>query len=627
MKKIVTLGAIAVLSAGFMFADEPAADLSITEFKGDAKVTWGMDLDAGKTGFKNTESANFKVKLFNGGNKTTSGEDDVWAELKIKTDGLKLENGEWKDGKASVDAAKIHIGDFFVGIRAGDTVVGEYKFDGAIRSPDKDASKWIENVGPNWNDYYKFKYGIEAGLDNNNLKVVVDFRSAANAKDDKDTQYTNSYAVSLDAGLKDSNEFLPGLFVNGGIAYNFSHELYHKGAVDNGKEDDLKDGKKQYYFDETTGKPAVKQKDKAGITDSPVTRQQLWIEKGQNGHIFGYAANLGYKYAIDDKYFVKPVLAFAGSFATEERNLAAVGKDEEWYKFSRSENDLAFGLMFGWGATADDNAGVPYLDGDMAKKVTPGISVVVGIPFTTSEKGYFKAGNTVKAATSKKHSSIAAVIVPSFYTKGDLVEGLTAGLYSEIAVLNYKDNPDTKDANRHDASYTKTNDDGTSSETWNNCAWKDEKLAFAIAAGLKYEIKAEDITVTPKVGFRFANVAYKENGIEKISPLSSEPVFANMGTQDTIWDNNNAKKKYGNGGYQAGFFNLKGGVDFGGLINNTTFSIEYESANLLNKTDYKSEKYVRNGKEMANPLYNLAFNQKWYNVKLGHLDVGCKIAF
>jgi hypothetical protein len=55
MKKIVTLGAIAVLSAGFMFADEPAADVSITEFKGNAKVTWGMDLDAGKTGFKNTE--------------------------------------------------------------------------------------------------------------------------------------------------------------------------------------------------------------------------------------------------------------------------------------------------------------------------------------------------------------------------------------------------------------------------------------------------------------------------------------------------------------------------------------------------------------------------------------------
>ncbi len=620
MKKIVTLGAIAVLSAGFMFADEPAADLSITEFKGDAKVTWGMDLDAGKTGFKNTESANFKVKLFNGGDKTTSGEDDVWAELKIKTDGLKLENGEWKDGTAKVDAAKIHIGNLYVGIRAGDIQYGAYKFDGAIRSADKDAAKWIEDKGA-----ANFKYGIEAGYADDNFSVALNFRSyfpdgkvkwdfsnsgkaVTNPIEKDETQYTNSYGVSLEAGLKDSNAFVPGLFVNAGLSYNLSNEYYSYGNAN------------AYISTKSNGDREI-----IGNGSIAVKRTQFNQGNGQNGHTLGYAANLGYKLAIDDKYYVKPVIAFAGAVGTEERNLGGAGAAEDWYKFSNNSNELTFGLMFGWGATADANAGVPYLDGDMAKKVTPGVSVIVDIPLVSTGKGYYKDGTTAKTMSSKSHSAIAAVIVPSFCTKGDLVEGLNAALYSEIAILNYKDNPDTANASYHDASYTK--ETASTSETWNNCYWKDEKMAFALAAGLTYDIKAEDITVTPKVGFRVANAAYKENNIEGLSPLSNNKVFTDMGVQDTIWDNNNAKKKYGRGGYQAGFFNLKGGIDIGGLINNTTFSVEYESANLLNKTDYKSEKYTRNGVEQTNPLYNQAFNQKWYNVKLGHLDVGCKIAF
>ena len=602
MKKIVTLGAIAVLAAGFIFADEPVADVSVTEFKGEAKVTWGMDLDAGKTGFKNTESADFKVKLFGSGDKITEGE-DLWAELKIKTDGLKLENGEWKDGKASVDAAKIHFNNFFVGIRSGDVQVGAYKFDGAIRSADNDNAKWIADVGAD-----KFKYGIDAGFDNSDLNVTLNFRSYYTGdkltfsstspkyeeKDVEDTQYTNSYAVSLEAGLKDSNQYLPGLFVNAGFSYNLSNEYYHYGDA--------------HVYEWTTTKDVMK-------TGVEVARVQFGP---QNGHTLGYSFNAGYKYALDDTYFIKPAVAFAGSLESKETRGTDNNGNERWDKYSTNKNDLAFGVIFGWGANADANAGVPFLDGDMAKKVTPGVSVVVDIPFTTVGKA-----TTDKTRTTKTHDKVIAYIVPSVFTGSELVPNFTAGLYSEIALLQYKE----KEANGYVGSYAKTNVDGdwTTKDVWTNAALKQEKFAFALAGGLKYDYKADEITVTPSAGFRFVNRAYVENAINSKNPLSNNKVFTGLGAQDYVHYNSDAK--YGDTGHlAAGFFNLKAGVSIGGLINNTTFSVDYESANLMNKIDYKSKEISVNGTNQANPYYQ-AGEWKYYNVKLGHFDIGCKIAF
>ncbi len=613
MKKIVTMGAIAVLAAGFIFADEPAADVSVTEFKGDAKVTWGMDLDAMKTGFKNTTSADFKVKLFNGGEKVTEGE-GVWAELKVKTDGLKWEGnqdkGEWKDGKASLETATIHINDFFVGIKSGDCDYGDYKFDAAIRSNDNDSAKWIP-ANLLWWDIgsekaWRYKYGIQAGYDTSDLAVKLDLRSIVDP-DGKLTQYTNSYAVKLQAELKDSNQWLEGLAVKAGFDYNLSGE---------------------YYFNKASTD--------ADLKDKGDKQERAWLKIGsdaegvnsvQNGHSFGYGANVAYKLKLDDTYFVKPQVAFSGYSDSIEANYG----DNKWGKISKSQNYLGFGVLFGWGSTSD-NVGVPYLSGDEAKKTQPGVSVVVEVPLASSEKKVLD-----KTYTSKKHDKVLAYIVPSFATKGELVEGLSAGLYSEIALLRYKDwgsNDSTHTSNNNDTQYsdpscTQTNSEGTSEEVWNNAAWKDEKFALALAGGIKYDIKSGDYTITPQAGFRFANTAYVENSINSHSPLSTNKVFDKLGIQDKITDNNNSKKKYGNGGYVAGWFNLKASVDFAGLINNTTFSLEYESANLLNKIDYHSKEITVNGVTTANPFYHEGngSGSKYYNVKLGHFDIGCKIAF
>ena len=225
MKKIVGMGAAVALAAS-MFAAEPVANPQVLEFKGNASVEWGVDLDAGKTGFKNAQEASIKVKLFDGGDKATSGS-GVWAELKIVAD---TKDNEYKNEDVGyvqikapkVDTAKIHFDNFYVGILAGDTQTGALKFTRAIRSGDNDNGKLLSDVGPK--DYTQ---GIVAGYDDSNFGVAVDFRSA------EVTQYTNDYAAAAEVTLKDSNEFLSGLEVKGGYSYEFDDKplMGYSGSV------------------------------------------------------------------------------------------------------------------------------------------------------------------------------------------------------------------------------------------------------------------------------------------------------------------------------------------------------------------------------------------------------------
>lgn len=237
MKKIIAMGAAVALAAS-MFAAEPAANPQVLEFKGNASVEWGVDLDAGKTGFKNAQEASIKVKLFDGGDKATSGS-GVWAELKIVAD---TKDNEYKNEEENpvkikgpkVDTAKIHFDNFYVGILKGDTQTGALKFTRAIRSGDNDNGKLLSDVGPK--DYSQ---GIVAGYDDSNFGVAIDFRSLPVADDTatKDVnefnQYTNDYAAAAEVTLKDSNEFLSGLEVKGGYSYEFADKplMGYSGSV------------------------------------------------------------------------------------------------------------------------------------------------------------------------------------------------------------------------------------------------------------------------------------------------------------------------------------------------------------------------------------------------------------
>lgn len=219
MKKIIAMGAAVALAAS-MFAAEPAANVSVAEFTGSASVEWGVNLDTKKTGFANDTSASFKGKLFDAGDKSTSADGDVWAELKIKIDdkdghgAAGYNNGVFAGNSASVDTAKFHVGDFYIGIQSGDTQVGELDLTTAIASAGfwMNPGRWLTAVGTNYTK------GIVAGYGNNDFEVNVDFRS--------NDHYDNKYAVAGEAKLKDSNSLVNGLEVKAGGSYAIDSKDY-----------------------------------------------------------------------------------------------------------------------------------------------------------------------------------------------------------------------------------------------------------------------------------------------------------------------------------------------------------------------------------------------------------------
>ena len=56
-KALVIFLALAMVCS--VFAAEPAAEVSIAEFKGDASVAFGFDLDTLKTGFKKSFDSSY----------------------------------------------------------------------------------------------------------------------------------------------------------------------------------------------------------------------------------------------------------------------------------------------------------------------------------------------------------------------------------------------------------------------------------------------------------------------------------------------------------------------------------------------------------------------------------------
>ena len=488
---------------GSVFAAEPVADVNIAEFSGNASVQWGVNLDSGKTGFLNAYEVVFKLNLLNNGTKSTTG-DGVWGELVLKTDGDSFVG--WKNTSAGntvlaptegmsnalnwkvyVDTAKVHFGPAYIGIKSGDTQTGKLKMDAAIRSADNDNAVTITDVGP-----ANFTQGIVAGFDHDMFNVAADFRSyavlgkaykvTANAtatlpavtvifatKDEAETykttledygytsvtvaeegtygnalnQYSNAYAFALEGEFTG----VENLSVKAGVSYNFSDKYYP-----------IKE------FDYTVGL----------------------------NNVLGYSASAGYKLALDDTFFIRPQVGFTGS---------KTGDNDAIHK-------MAAGILFGWGDIGiDDNAGVPFMDGDTAKKVSPGVGVVAEIPLY-EDKSY----------TTR--------IYPSFFS-GDIVPNLTAAAYGDIVL------PEEGDT------------------------------AMGFVAAAKYAIAAGDMTITPNFGVMFRNDAYLD---AQSNTLLTAPAGRKL-DEDAL--------------------NLKAGVDVTGLIDNTTLSVIYDSANLLNEKTKK----------------------------------------
>lgn len=550
MKKALGVFLMTAMAFG-AFAEEPVADVKIAEFSGNAAVQWGVDLDSGTTGFKNSYEVNLKLNLLNNGTKSTTG-DGVWGELVLKTEEdtfIGWENGDdspemsdeyinantglmggtGKDKrnmglKVYVDVAKIHIGPAYIGIKRGDTQTGKLKMDAAIRSADDEQAQWLNDVGPD-----KYSEGIVLGVDTEVAKVDLDLRSYVAEKDEKNKpkyQYTGAYAAALEAELKGEGIGLDGFSAKVGTSFNFAKNYQaNRDAADK------------------TALPVIVPEGMEGQLSS------------SDAHLWGYSASLAYKLGLNDTFYIRPQVGFTG------RTTFYKG---EGGKGSYTDNlAIAAGLLFGWGEIGmDKNAGVYYLDDDMAKKVSPGVGVVAYIPLPS--KVTLKPDNSDKS-TYTKYSELAR-IMPSFYT-GELIPGLTAAAYADIAVTKLAEN--VREKNKQVEYYAEK-----------------AKVPMAVAFGAKYDIGVDEMTITPKFGIRFANAAYVDYEITE----TDDGVFGkneNDKWVSTMGEQKKADTKDEYGIESAGnYLNLKLGVDVTGLVDNTTLSVTWQTDNILNKKDY-----------------------------------------
>ena len=562
MKKALSVFLMTAMAFGAFAQDaEPVADVNIAEFSGNAAVQWGVDLDTMKTGFKNSYEVNLKLNLLNNGSKSTTG-DGVWGELVLKTEEdtfIGWENGDdspergdeyisantglMGNGnmalKVYVDVAKIHIGPAYIGIKRGDTQTGELKMDAAIRSADDDQSKWLSDVGP-----AKYSEGIVLGLDTEVVKLDLDLRSYAALSGERVVHKTDHTNTTFNNGHGHEDERQSHQYSD---AYAAALEAELKGDGIGVEGLSVKGGvsfnfAENYY----PGKYADWK------LDLPLT----------DARMLGYSASVGYKLGLDDTFYVRPQVGFTGE--TE------FYKDEDAKLSSTVTGNLAIaaGLLFGWGEIGmDQDAGVYYLDDDHAKKVSPGVGLVAYIPLPASSKT-----TTDDFITKiKVYDAIAARIMPSFYS-GELVPGLTAAAYADIVIPNTGKEEEPKVSSSESSSVI-------------YAAGEDAATPIAFALGAQYAIPVGEMTITPKAGIRFANAAYVDYKSQGFFGELGKGVFNEMGVQQELAADAEDRTKYGLES-DGNFMNLKLGVDVGGLIDNTTLSVIWETKNILNDYSY-----------------------------------------
>ena len=482
MKKALSVFLMLAL-VGSVFAAEPVADVNITEFKGDASVQWGVDLDSGKTGFKNSASVTLKLNLLNEGSKSTTG-DGVWGELVIKTNGdtfAKATNLSYLALPAMnvvVDKAQINFGPAYVGITAGDTEVGKLKMDAAVKSADSDNAVTLASVGSK-----NYTQGITIGYKNDMFNVAADVRS-----------YAESIGVwRLDyvpAGYPDKVSIdLPGTLYGSEDAAKAAKkrvEEYYKGIGTTVDVSITKIGNYYKNADQYSHKYAMALEGEfTGVENLSVkagVSYDFGELQGNARSTLGYSASAGYKLALNDTFYLRPQVGFAGA-----SNFGEVGD----ISTSNTKMDMVAGVLFGWGDIGvDANPDVYYLDKDDYKKVSPGVGVVVKAPIADNAK---------------------ITIAPSFFS-GDIIPGLTAATYATMDIATYD-------------------------------APKTEKFTYTILNGVKYAIPVAAGTITPQLGTEMGGNDDKAFGTFKVKAGVEASGFVSNTTFFTVYESGNLLKE------------------------------------------------------------------------------------
>ena len=318
-KALAILLALSMVFAAF--ADAPAADFSVVSFSGNAALEWVSDLDNEKNGFNNTTEAAVKINLFNAGDAATSGE-GVWGELKIVTD----KDGfyEVKDGSAlaaglttpplyaKVDTAKIHFVDGDVGIALNilkpGLTLGENVLPTAVGADFKSEKFDVSDNAPASAAYTAAKAAYDLAVKN-----LEDLK-----KTDYDANDLLAKERAVTAAKKTLDETAAPAALTNGFALEITSSVIDANfkVMDNGVAAD-----KEWGFGADATVKAVENLNlKAGFAYAFETT--------------AFVASVDYKLAIDEKLYVKPVVAF--------------GLEGD------AKKQLAASALFGWGTEGQE---------------------------------------------------------------------------------------------------------------------------------------------------------------------------------------------------------------------------------------------------------------------------------
>lgn len=538
MKKALAIFLTSALVCS-VFAAEPAAEVKVAEFTGDAAVTFGLDLDAKtelgddtvKTGFKNETSGKIVLNLFNGGDKSTTG-DGVWGELKIKFDGVVIESKHDKqstvnDKKVSIEVAKLHLGPVFVGFKEGNFEYGGgFWYPNALNYAD-DKDNYSRSPSDKLDGYSQ---GLMFGYEMKDVfKVEASLRSKKENPKARDGDTLEAVFLKNGAKIKEGEYYskdgkdaftdsaVGGSTSNGEKTINADMVLYKIK-----KKDDFKFWTNKYavgIYAETTPLKGIADmaagdlKLGAGFAyvlgdltpDADFNKQN--DDKARDYTLF---TGVSYKYKFSDKFLMQTTATY-----TMYNDYGWTASDKGEYAKELKTNMVKAGVRFGFSDVEHGNSllkdffgkGLFYNnDREDDSKTLPGISFF----------GQFDL--------KEKAMDTSLPVMATFYS-GDLVKDLKVAALFGANVA--------KDATKAALSKTTTKD--AYGELVKN-------LQVGLAAG--YDIKVGDITLSPAAGILWSH-GTAENDLVRID---------------------------------ADRFNVETKLDVKGAIKNTTFSLWWDGA-------------------------------------------------
>lgn len=580
---------ITLAMIGSVFAAEPAAEVKVAEFKGNASVMFGADLNTGGTGFKNETSGSLKFNLMNGGDRSTTG-DGVWGELKLTIDALQIRaknnknfainekkgNDAESDIRVEIDTAKIHFGPMYMGIQSGDfDYGGDFWYPNALNYKDsKDALTRKPAAELGYDQGLVFGYE-KAGL----FKVEAAMRSQ------KETSKKFDKVESFVAG---ENEKAPegGAWTGSSAQWdamtnNTAVATYvaKDGALTKGTtyyKRVMKDDKTNYWtnkyalgaYGEVTPIKDLRVGVGAGYALGDLGQPAKAVQDKDNKGDITFFAGADYRYNLNEDFFIQPSVTYT-MYADWVWNAV---KEKGEYAKNLKTNMLNTGVRFGF-AKSTSSTGNSLLYSFFGQKS-------LAYETSTNDKGddTLLPGVSLFASfdlTDKAMETQLPIMLTAY--SGEIVKGLKAYALVKANVAK-------------DASEVTKQKDNPAANKW--AQGLDRKMydkmiaAKGLQVGLaaSYDVALGDMTIVPAAG--------------------------------ALWTHGSLKGE-DKSGITADQLKAKINVDVKGLIQNTTLSVFWESAAFGKGTQ----------KAFKHPVLGNQEKVSVYETNNGLLGIKAKISF